>query len=120
MQEVSEMAGLIEKTMLVGLGVLTLTRDKVKQFVDKLVEEGDVKAEEAPGIVDKLVARGEEEREELRKLVRQELDKARANIPLVSRKDIEELGQKIDALAAKMDALAGEKPTKKQAGSERV
>lgn len=109
------MAGLIEKTMLVGLGVLTLTRDKVKQFVDKLVEEGDVRAEEAPGVVDRLMARGEEEREELRKLVRHELDKARANMPLASRKDVEVLSQKIDALAAKVDALAGEKPTKKQA-----
>ena len=33
------MAGLIERSLLAGLGVLTLTRDKVIQFVDKLVEE---------------------------------------------------------------------------------
>lgn len=109
------MAGLIEKSILVGLGLLTLTHDKVRQFVDKLVEEGDVKAEEAPGFVDRLVARGEEEREELRKMVRQELDKTRASIPLVSRKDIEELSKKIDALTAKVELLAGEKPAKKQA-----
>jgi len=109
------MAGLIEKSMLAGLGLLTLTRDKVRQFVDKLVEEGDVKAEEAPGVVDKLVARGEEEREELRKMVRQELDKARTSIPLASRKDIEDLSKKIDGLTAKVDMLAGEKPAKKQA-----
>jgi len=109
------MAGLIEKSMLVGLGLLTLTRDKVRQFVDKLVEEGDVKAEEAPGVVDKLVARGEEEREELRKMVRQELDKARTSIPLASRKDIEDLSKKIDGLTAKVEALAAEKPARKQA-----
>jgi len=109
------MAGLIEKSILAGLGLLTLTRDKVRQFVDKLVEEGDVKAEEAPGVVDKLVARGEEEREELRKMVHQELDKARTSIPLVSRKDIEELSKKIDALTAQVELLAGEKPGKKQA-----
>jgi polyhydroxyalkanoate synthesis regulator phasin len=65
------MAGLIERSLLLGLGVLTLTRDKVKQFVDKLVEEGEVKPEEAPSIIDKLVTRGETEREELRKLVRE-------------------------------------------------
>lgn len=109
------MAGLIEKSMLAGLGLLTLTRDKVRQFVDKLVEEGDVKAEEAPGVVDKLVARGEEEREELRKMVRQELDKARTSIPLASRKDIEDLSKKIDGLTAKVEALAAEKQARKQA-----
>ena len=108
------MAGLIEKSLLAGLGVLTLTRDKAKQCVDKLVEEGEVKPEEAPGVVDKLVARGETEREELRKLVRQELDKARANVPVISRKDVEDLSQKIDELTAKVEELAGKKPAKKQ------
>jgi polyhydroxyalkanoate synthesis regulator phasin len=97
------MAGLIERSLLLGLGVLTLTRDKVVQFVDKLIEEGEVRPGEAPGIVDKLVTRGEEEREELRKLVRDELDKTRF---VASRKDVEALSQKIDELAAKVEELA--------------
>ena len=107
------MAGLIEKSLLAGLGVMVLTRDKAKQFVDKLVEEGEVKPEEAPSIVDKLVERGETEREELRKLVRDELDKTRF---VASRKDVEALSQKIDDLAAKVEELAGKKPAKKQTG----
>lgn len=105
------MAGLIERSLLLGLGVLTLTRDKVVQFVDKLIEEGEVRPGEAPGIVDKLVTRGEEEREELRKLVRDELDKTRF---VASRKDVEALSQKIDELTAKVEELAGKKPAKKQ------
>lgn len=109
------MAGLIEKSVLLGLGVLTLTRDKVAQFVDKLIEEGEVKPEEAPGIIDRLVARGEAEREELRRVVKQELDKARASVPRASRKDIEELSQKIDELAARIDELAGKGPAKGKA-----
>jgi polyhydroxyalkanoate synthesis regulator phasin len=109
------MAGLIEKSLLFGLGVLTLTREKVVQFVNKMVEEGEVKAEEAPSIVDRLVARGEEDREALRKLMREELEKMRLNVPLASRRDIEELGQKIDELSAKIEELAGKKPEKKQA-----
>jgi polyhydroxyalkanoate synthesis regulator phasin len=103
------MAGLIEKGLLAGLGVLTLTRDKVVQFVDKLVEEGEVRPEEAPGVVDRLVARGEEERGELRKLVRQELDR----LTPVSRQDIEELNRKMDELAAQIKELPGKKPAKK-------
>ena len=104
------MTGLLEKGLLLGLGVLTLTRDKVKQFVDKLVEEGEVRPEEAPSVIDRLVARGEKEREELRKLVRQELDRL---IP-VSRQDIEELNRKIDELAVQVEKLAGKKAAKKQ------
>jgi polyhydroxyalkanoate synthesis regulator phasin len=108
------MAGLIERSLLLGLGVLTLTRDKVNQLVDKLVEEGEVKAEEAPSVVDRLVARGEAEREEMRRLIREELDKVRAGVPVASHMDIEELGQKVDDLAARIDDLAGKKPAKKQ------
>ena len=109
------MAGLIEKSLLFGLGVLTLTRDKVVQFVNEMVEEGEVKAEEAPSIIDRLVARGEEDREALRKLMREELEKMRLNVPPASRRDIEELGQQIDELTIKIEELAGKKPEKKQA-----
>jgi polyhydroxyalkanoate synthesis regulator phasin len=109
------MARLLEKSLLLGLGVLTLTRDKVVEAVDNLVEAGEVGPDEAPTVVNKLVARGREEREELRKLVRQELDKMRANAPLVSRKDIEELNQKIDELTAMVEGLAGKKTAKKKA-----
>jgi polyhydroxyalkanoate synthesis regulator phasin len=104
---------LIEKSMLLGLGVLTLTKEKVVQAVNSLVEEGEVKAEEAPGIIDRLVTRGEEEREELRRLMREELDKLRVHTPMVARKDFEELSKKIDDLAARIDELAGKKPEKK-------
>jgi len=105
------MAKWIEKSLLLGLGVLTLTRDRVVRFVDKLVEEGEVRPEEAPGVIDRLVARGEEEREELRRVVRQELDR----VTPVSRQDIEELNRKIDELAARVEELASRKGTKKQA-----
>ncbi len=103
------MARLIEKGLLLGLGVLTLTRDKVSKTVNELVEEGEVKAEEAPSVIERLVNRGEEEREELRKIVREEMDKVRANVPLATRRDIEELSQKIDNLAAQMSESAAEK-----------
>lgn len=86
---------------------MTLTRDRAVQFVNRMVEEGEVKLEEAPGIIDKLVDRGKEERKELRKLVREELDKVRSYAPLVSRKDFEELNRKIDELTATVEEMRG-------------
>ena len=101
------MARLIEKSVLLGLGVLTLTRDKAVQFVNRMVEEGEVELEKAPDVIDKLVDRGKREREELRKLVREEFDKVHSHAPLVSRKDFEELNQKIDELAARVEKALG-------------
>jgi len=69
---------------------------------------GEVKPEEAPSIVDKLVTRGEMEREELRKLVRQELDR----VTPISRQDIGELNRKVEVLTAQVEALTGKKASK--------
>lgn len=93
------MTRLLERTFLFGLGLLTLTREKVVQFVDKLVEEGEVRAEEAPKIVERIIARGEEEREALRKLVRQELERW---VP-ASRQEVEELRKKVDELTRRLE-----------------
>ncbi len=107
------MAGLIERGLLLGLGALTLSREKVTRFVDKLIEEGEVKPEEAPGVIDRLVNRGEEERKELRRLVRQELDKTRASVTPVTRQEVKALNQRMDELAEKLDSLSVEKPAGK-------
>lgn len=90
---------LLERTFLFGLGLLTLTREKVVQFVDKLVEEGEVRAEEAPKVVERIIARGEEEREALRKLVRQELERWAP----ASRQEVEELRKKVDELTRRLE-----------------
>jgi polyhydroxyalkanoate synthesis regulator phasin len=92
------MAGLLERTMLLGLGVLTLTRDKVKSAIDELVEEKEVEPEEARRLVDALVDKGQEEREELRRMIREEVDKVKP----ITRKEFNELNQKIDDLMARM------------------
>jgi polyhydroxyalkanoate synthesis regulator phasin len=54
----------IERDFLVGLGALTLTREKAQSIVDGLVKKGEARRDEAKGLVDRLVTRGEEERAE--------------------------------------------------------
>ena len=108
------MVKLIEKGLLLGLGTLTLTRERVAKFVDKLIEEGQVRPEEAPGVVSQLVARGEEEREALHRLVLEELEKARASVIPVTRGDFAELEWKVDELAEKLDILLAEEPDGQQ------
>ncbi len=93
---------ILEKSLLFGLGLLTVTREKIVQFVDKMVEEGEIRAEEAPKVVEKIIARGEEEREALRKMVRQEIERWAPP----SRQDVEELKRKVDELSARVEELS--------------
>jgi len=97
------MADVMDTLLALGLGALSMTREKAKKIVDELVKRGEVKLEESKELIDRMVARGEEERAELRKLIKEELERAKSG--LATRKDIEELSAKIDALA---ERLAGE------------
>jgi len=101
-------SSLIEKTMLLGLGVFTLTRDKVAATVDELVKSGQVQSDESRKLIDDLVTRGEKEQKELRKLIEKELDKARGTIVPVTKEDFDALRAKVDDLEARLDAGAGE------------
>jgi polyhydroxyalkanoate synthesis regulator phasin len=98
------MANILEKTLLMGLGVLTLTREKVSEAVNELVAEEEVEPEEAGRLVDALVSKGEKERQALRDIIRQEVDRVKP----VTRKELEALNQRVDALTDRIDQLAEE------------
>jgi len=102
------MTGIIEKGFLFGLGALTLTRDKIKEFVNSMVEEGEVRAEEASSVVDKLVERGKAEREAIQRLIQEELEKQRSKVPVATKKDMERLSEKVDRLAIKVETMEKE------------
>jgi polyhydroxyalkanoate synthesis regulator phasin len=96
------MAGILEKTLLVGLGVLTLTREKISEAVNELVAEEELRPEEAGKLVDALVSKGEKERQALRDIIRQEVDRVKP----ITWKELEALNQKIDALTEQVEHLA--------------
>jgi polyhydroxyalkanoate synthesis regulator phasin len=101
------MTNIVEKALLMGLGAWSLTRDKVNEAVNELVEEEEVEPEEARKLVDALVTKGEKEREELRQLIRQEVDQVRP----ITRKEFEELSRKVDSLIESVEQLSEEIPS---------
>jgi polyhydroxyalkanoate synthesis regulator phasin len=96
------MANILEKALLMGLGVFTLTREKVSEAVNELVEEEGVEPEEAQKLTDALMAKGESEREALRDMVRQEVSRVKP----VTRQEFEALKQEVTDLADKIDQLS--------------
>lgn len=96
------MANLLENTLLIGLGVCTLTREKVREAVNELVQEEGVELEEAQRLADALIARGEREREELRDVIRQEMSR----VSPVTPKEFDGLRQEVEQLPDRLDSLA--------------
>lgn len=87
MKAVKEMA---EKTLLIGLGMIALAREKV----DEIARKGEDYRKE-------LISRGEKQREEIRKVVREELQKAFSELGLATKADIEELSRRLKKAESK-------------------
>ena len=98
------MANILEKTLLMGLGVFTLTREKVREAFSELVETEGVEPEEADKLADALLKKGEKEREELRDMIGQEVGR----VTPVSRKEFEALIRRVDEL--EKEVRAGTEP----------
>ena len=90
------MANLLEKGLLIGIGLLSMTREKAQDIIDDLSNEGNLQKSEAKEWVDQLSDRGEEERQALRKLIREEMKKVLDEMGLVTKEDLKELLKKQD------------------------
>ena len=88
------MTSLFEKGLLVGIGLLSMTREKAQEVIDELSNEGNVQKSEIKEWVDQLSNRGEEERQALRKLIREETKKVLDEMGLVTKEDIQKLLEK--------------------------
>lgn len=90
------MKSLLEKGFLVGIGLLSMTREKAQQVIEELSHEGEVQKSEVKQWVDQLSDRGEEERQALRKLIRDEVKKVLDEMGLATKEDIQKLLEKQD------------------------
>ncbi len=88
----------LQRPLLMGIGLLSITRDKAQALIDELVRYGEASRDEAKGLVDKLVERGEEEKNTLRKLIREEVEKALREIHIATQSDVEALREQVEAL----------------------
>lgn len=91
------------KMLLMGLGALSLTREKVEQLVDELVKKGEMDNVEAKGFTDELLRRGEKEREMLKKIITDEINKLKNEIGMAKKEELENLKKRIERLEEELE-----------------
>lgn len=103
--ERSPMLDIARKVLMAGIGAVALAQDEIENFVNKLVERGELAEQDGK----KLVREVMEKRRTQAKKVEAEVDTrleetlARMNVP--SKADIDALSAKITALSKKVDEL---------------
>lgn len=92
------MFDLIKKTLLTGIGLSVITKDKIKELAKELIEKGKLSEKEGKELVEDLLKKSEQATKDLEakieKLVREGMQK----LNVATKKDIAELAAKIERL----------------------
>jgi len=85
----------VKKAMLLGLGVISLTKEKAEEAVDDLIKRGEVSREERFKMVVKLLKEAEKQEEELSGKISEIVQKAITKIGLATKKDLEDVSNRL-------------------------
>ncbi|RLE29251.1 hypothetical protein DRJ27_04905 [Candidatus Acetothermia bacterium] len=93
------------KAILLGLGALELTREKVESFVDELVKRGEASAKEKAGLVDELLKAAEEEEKKVMEKIGSALREVISELGLATKEDLQAIERRLERIERR---LAGE------------
>ena len=96
---------LIERTFLAGMGAAAITKDRIQDLVQELVNKGQINADEGREVVDRLVARSREEARSVLKKADSSLHTAYRGLGLGSKQDLEELEMRVEQLEHRIRLL---------------
>lgn len=93
------------KVLLAGIGAVALAQDEIEDFVDRLVERGEIAEKDGKKLVNEVMDRRKNDvhkaEDEVNKRIEDVLD--RMNVP--TKGDIDALSEKIAALTKKVEEL---------------
>ncbi len=108
----ASLVSMVRRVVLAGVGAAALTTDEVQEFLNRLVERGELAEKDAHKLMNDVVARrnGAEKRveksvESASNVVEEQIEKILGRLNVPNKGDIEELSKKIAMLSQKVDDL---------------
>jgi len=95
------MLNLIKKTMLAGIGLAAMTKDKVEELARELSEKGKLSEKEGKELIDELLKKSEQAGKDLEVKIEGVLQKVIGKMDLASKKDVSQLVARVELLEKK-------------------
>ncbi len=108
-EERSRLFEATRKVVLASVGAVGLAQDELENFMNRLVKRGEVAEKDARKLLKEASEKRRKGARGLDKRVEKQLDRAMDWINIPSKRDIEELSDKIGELTAKVEELKKEK-----------
>jgi len=99
------MRDIFKKSVLAGLGTAVVTKSKVQETINKMVEQGKLSSEEAEQYTREILETGENEWKELKTSINQTGRKFLSHINLADKMDLENLKNEYNDLAKRVDYI---------------
>lgn len=101
------MIELLEKTLLAGMGALTLTQQKAEELVSELKTRLDLSEEKGRELLDRLQKAAKDNQKKLEEMAQEEVRQACERIGVVTADELKALEKKVAKLEKEIKALKG-------------
>jgi polyhydroxyalkanoate synthesis regulator phasin len=102
-----DFAGIIEDAFLMGIGVAEVTKDKVTELANEMIERGKMSESDAKKVADKINEVAADQQEAIRKTVTRETDKAIKESGVASKEDVDDLKSQVAELKDMIAKMQG-------------
>jgi len=103
-----EHGGIVEslrRVLLASIGVAVVTRDELKEFIDKMVERGEIAEQEGKKLYTELMEKRKKKTGEAEDIASNRMREMLDRMDVPTKADIDVLGEKITVLSKKVDEL---------------
>lgn len=104
-----DVSGLIGSAFMFGIGAAEMTRDRMTEFTNDLIERGKMSESDAKKVAESITEATEHQQELISKTVADSTSAALKTTGVVTRKDFDELRSELDEIKALLLAQAGSK-----------
>jgi polyhydroxyalkanoate synthesis repressor PhaR len=96
---------IFKKTVMFGLGVFDLTREKAESIVDEMIKRGEMSQSDKAKAVKELMKGHDERMEKLKNKIDESVEKVTAKVKSKEREEIQNLHKKLDELTKMVEKL---------------
>lgn len=95
----------LRRVLLASIGLAVVTRDELKEFIDKMVERGEIAEQEGKKLYAELMEKRKKKTSEAEEVASNRMREMLDRMDVPTKGDIDLLGEKITALSKKVDEL---------------
>lgn len=93
------------RIMLAGIGAMAISIEEMEDFIDKLIERGELAKKEKEGLISELRERRKKFLHDEDDHIQKRMNEILNNLSIVTKKDMDDLAEKISTLEKKIDEL---------------